>query len=84
MCKLLHENLWKHFTTRHLKKERTKLTKINKKAIGKRNSKLIKKNLYKFDLKTMLNEPQYFDLTETTKDQIFDKIIEGIPDNDTY
>ena len=32
----------------------------------------------------MLNEPHYFDLTETNKDQIFDKIIEGIPDNDTY
>ena len=32
----------------------------------------------------MLNQPQYFDLNQSTEDQIFDKIIEGVPDNDTY
>ena len=29
----------------------------------------------------MLNKAQSFDFNETTKDQIFDKIIEGIPAN---
>ena len=33
----------------------------------------------------MLNNPQCFDMNETTKDQIFDKIIEGVPaNNDNY
>ena len=36
-------------------------------------------------LKTMLNKPQFFYLTKTTEDQIFDKIIEGIAaNNDEY
>ena len=31
----------------------------------------------------MLNKPQFFDLSQTTEDQIFDKMIEGLPvDND--
>ena len=52
--------------------------------IGKINSELLNFNLHEFDLKTMLNQPQYFDLNQSTEDQIFDKIIEGVPDNDTY
>ena len=33
----------------------------------------------------MLNKPQVFDLNMTTEDQIFDKIIEGLPaNNDEY
>ena len=32
----------------------------------------------------MLNQPQYFDLNQSTEDQIFDEIIEGVPaDNNT-
>ena len=49
------------------------------------NSKKLKKNLYKFHLKTMLNKPQFFDLSQTTEYQIFDKIMECLPaDNDEY
>ena len=29
----------------------------------------------------MLNKPQFFDMNETTEDQMFDNIIEGIPAN---
>ena len=33
----------------------------------------------------MINKPQLFDLNKTTEDQIFDKIIEGLPvDNDEF
>ena len=71
-----------------IKKKYVKPTKkLNAKnlKIAKKNSILLKKNLYKFDLKTMLNKPQFFYLTKTTEDQIFDKIIEGIAaNNDEY
>ena len=51
--------------------------------IAQNNSKLIGKNKYKFNVKEMLNKGQLFDLNKTTKDQIMDKIIEGLPkDND--
>ena len=32
----------------------------------------------------MLNQPQYFNLNISTEEQIFDKIIEGVPDNYMY
>ena len=33
----------------------------------------------------MINKPQFFDLNETTEDQIFDKIIEDFPaDSDEF
>ena len=33
----------------------------------------------------MINKLQFFDLSEGTEDQIFDKIIEGLPaDNDEF
>ena len=36
-------------------------------------------------MKTMLNKPQFFYLSQTTEDQIFDKIIEGLAaDIDEY
>ena len=53
--------------------------------LAKKNSELMKLNLYKFNVKTILNIPQYLDLNETAEDKIFDKIIEGVlADNDRY
>ena len=71
-------------------KDKTKSEKQRKKIrdnaarIGKINSDLLNFNLYEFDLKTMLNQSQFFDLNQSTEDEIFDKIIEGVPDNGTY
>ena len=53
--------------------------------LAKKNSELMKLNLYKFNVKTILNIPQFLDLNETAEDKIFDKIIEGVlADNDRY
>ena len=70
--------------TKTLKYPRQRLNeKVREIAIG--NSQKIKKENYKFDFKNVLNKGQLFDLTKTSEDQIFDKIIEGIPkDNDKF
>ena len=74
----------KHFYSKIFKRNELKINDQQKK-LSIENSKTFKKNLYKFDLKTMLNKPQFFYLSQTTEDQIFDKIIEGLPaDNDEY
>ena len=66
------------------KKQRIKISD-NAARISKINSELLNFNLYEFDLKTMINQPQYFDLNQSTEDQVFDKLIESVPaDNDMY
>ena len=61
------------------------LLNARQRKIAKQNSCDPATNKYKFDLKTMLNKPQCFDLNKTTEDQIFDKIIEGSSqDNNEY
>ena len=60
------------------KKKMVKKLDNKKLKIARKNSELLKKNLYKFELNTMLNKPQYFNLGMPTKNQIFDKIIEGL------
>ena len=67
-----------------IKKKYVKPTKkLNDKnlKVSKKNYSLLKINLHKFDLQTMVNKHQYFDLNKTTEDQIFSKIIEGLPKN---
>ena len=76
------QRICSHTETKTLKYPRQRLNeKVREIAIG--NSQKIKKENYKFDLKSILNKGQLLDLNKTSEDQIFDKIIEGIPkDND--
>ena len=65
--------------------EENSLLNNRQRKIAKQNSCDLAKNGYRFDLRAMLNKRQYFDLNKTTEDQIFDKIIEGLPhDSDEY
>ena len=49
----------KHFYSKSLKRNELKLND-KQKILSTENSKKLKKNLYKFDLKTMLNKRQFF------------------------
>ena len=46
--------------------------------IATENFRMIKENKYKFNLTEMLNKGQLFDLNKTSEEQIMDKIIEGL------
>ena len=56
---------------------------LNRK-LAKNNSKSIPSGKLDFDAEKFIDKSLLFDLKQTSKEQIFDVILDKIPDNDKY